>query len=887
MDTRNPVTIQRLDYQVSPWQISHTRLHFELHPTATRVRSELTMQYTPGEDGTSAPLPLRLDGIDLELQSVLVDGNALSAEQYQVDQHSLTLADLPAQCVISINTIINPEANTALEGLYRSSGNFCTQCEAEGFRKITYYLDRPDVLSVFDVSIEADEHAYPVLLSNGNLIEKIKLDDGRHRLSWHDPHPKPCYLFALVAGELAVVEDQFVTASGAKVLLQIYVQKHNLEYCDYAMQALKRSMRWDETVYGFEYDLERFMIVAVDDFNMGAMENKGLNVFNSRFVLADIKTATDSDFLGVEAVIAHEYFHNWTGNRITCRDWFQLSLKEGLTVFRDQCFSSDMHSATVKRIEDVRLLRARQFAEDASPMAHPIRPNSYIEINNFYTLTVYEKGAEVIRMLHTLLGADAYRAGMDEYVRRHDGSATTCDAFVDAMQSVTDTNLDQFRRWYEVAGTPKLTVSEDYDEQTSRYRLTIDQQTPDTPGQRNKPPLFIPVVMGLLDDQGQSIPVGAGTGSAVVRSTNDGTDSVILECTQTSQSFEFDNIPVKPTASLLRGFSAPVRLDQSFSDTQLAMLIAHDSDGFNRWEAMQRLGERVIMAQLHNQDSASSMQSLNEALSRLLADKSLDSAFKAEALQLPSIDTLAESLEQVDYAALGAARDHVQLSIAMHHESVFRDLVCHGRNPELELLDDNSMGIRSLSNMALLLLTHIPRHDWPKLAREQFVAADNMTDKLAALACLAHGHSEQRSQSLEEFYSFAQDHKLVLDKWFAVQATSRRAEVTDDVIKLYSHPDFDMRNPNRARALIASFSMNNPVAFHAADGGGYVFLADRVMELDKLNPQVAARLVTPLTRWARLIDVQQALMLEQLGRIKESGSLSPDVYELVSKSLAL
>lgn len=886
MDKPNPVTIHRLDYQVSPWAISHTRLHFRLDPTSTLVRSELTMQYTPAQGNASPPPSLRLDGLELTLQRVAVDGVELSAAQYQLDQSSLCLSDLPARCVISIDTLINPSANTALEGLYRSSGNFCTQCEAEGFRKITYYLDRPDVLSIFDVSIEADESEYPVLLSNGNLIEHIKLDDGRHQVSWHDPHPKPCYLFALVAGALAVIEDQFVTRSGNNVLLQIYVQEHNLAYCDYAMQALKRSMRWDEDVYGFEYDLERFMIVAVDDFNMGAMENKGLNVFNSRFVLADIETATDTDFLGVEAVIAHEYFHNWTGNRITCRDWFQLSLKEGLTVFRDQCFSSDMHSAAVKRIEDVRLLRARQFAEDASPMAHPIRPDSFIEINNFYTLTVYEKGAEVIRMLHTLLGADAYRSGMDEYVRRHDGSATTCDAFVDAMQSVSDTDLEQFRRWYEVAGTPELTVTEDYDEKTHRYRLTIDQQTPDTPGQSGKPALFIPVVMGLLDAQGNSLPVSDVNGRAAATLPNQASDSVILECTQASQSFEFDNIPVKPTASLLRGFSAPVKLEQPLSDTQLSMLIAHDSDGFNRWEAVQRLGERVIMAQLHGQETTVTMRALNEALTRLLADGDLDSAFKAEALQLPSIDTLAESLEQVDYAALGAARHQVQLAIAMHHENTFRELVCHGRNPALDLLDDQAMGMRSLANTALLLLTYIPEHDWPTLARDQFVTAKTMTDKLAALACLSHGHSEQRRQSLDEFYKIARTHKLVLDKWFAVQATSRRREVTDDVRELYRHPDFDMRNPNRARALIASFAMNNPIAFHAADGGGYGFVAERVIELDKLNPQVAARLVTPLTRWARLTEVQQALMLEQLGRIKHSGTLSPDVYELVSKALA-
>lgn len=885
MDPQIPIAIQRLDYQASPWQISHTRLHFELDATSTRVHSELTIQYVPEPGGSLTPSPLRLDGIDLQLQGVAVDGVPLADDAYQVDECSLSLPELPPTCVVSIDTLINPQANTALEGLYRSSGNFCTQCEAEGFRKITYYLDRPDVLSVFDVSIEAHQGECPVMLSNGNLGEAVKLDNGRHRVSWHDPHPKPCYLFALVAGQLAVTEDQFVSASGQQVLLQIYVQAHNIEYCDYAMQALKRSMLWDESAYGFEYDLERFMIVAVDDFNMGAMENKGLNIFNSRYVLCNVETATDRDFLGVEAVIAHEYFHNWTGNRITCRDWFQLSLKEGLTVFRDQCFSSDMHSATVKRIEDVRLLRARQFAEDASPMAHPIRPDSYIEINNFYTVTVYEKGAEVIRMLHTLLGAQAYRAGMDEYVRRHDGSATTCDAFVDAMQSVTDTDLTQFRRWYEIAGTPRLCVSEDYDEQAQRYRLTIKQYIQDTPGQSDKPPLFIPVVMGLLDNQGQSL-LFDDDACLPGRALDDGSGNIVLECIHSSQSFDFKNIKAKPTASLLRGFSAPVKLEQSLDDAQLALLIAHDSDGFNRWEAMQRLGERVIMAQLHGQDTSESLQVLNAALSTLLADDELDNAFKAEALQMPSIATLAESLEQVDYQRLGAARDHVQHAIALHLEPVCRALVCEERDPALSLMDDKAMGIRALANTALLLLTHIADLDWPELARQQFVHSDNMTDKLAALACLSHGFSDQRQQSLEEFYDTAQAHKLVLDKWFSVQANSRRPEVIDDVQTLYNHPDFDMRNPNRVRALIASFAMNNLVAFHATDGRGYTFLADRVLELDALNPQVAASLVIPLTRWARLIETQQVMMRQQLTRIMQSASLSPGVYELVSKSIS-
>lgn len=884
MDTRNPITIQRLDYQPSPWQIQSTHLHFSLDPEATHVRSELTLHCSL-EDGVNAATPaLRLDGVELVLVSVAVDGIALSSDQYQLDERSLTLANLPAQCVLSIHTVINPQANTALEGLYRSSGNFCTQCEAEGFRKITYYLDRPDVLSIFEVTIEADAAEYPVLLSNGNLIKQETLENGRQRVSWQDPHPKPCYLFALVAGKLSVIEDEFVTASGSKVLLQIYVQSHNISYCDFAMVSLKKSMQWDEQVYGFEYDLERFMIVAVDDFNMGAMENKGLNVFNSRFVLADENTATDTDFLGVEAVIAHEYFHNWTGNRITCRDWFQLSLKEGLTVFRDQCFSSDMHSATVKRIEDVRLLRARQFAEDASPMAHPIRPDSFIEINNFYTLTVYEKGAEVIRMLHTIVGADRWRLGMDEYVRRHDGSATTCEAFVDAMQSVTDVDLTQFRRWYEIAGTPKLDVSERYEPATARYTLEITQHVPDTAGQTDKPPLHIPLRMGLLDEQGVALPMSSVEKNKEMR-IGEASNDIVLNVTQATQTFVFENIESRPTASLLRGFSAPVKLAQQLDDTQLALLIAHDSDGFNRWEAVQRLAEKIIMMHLCDDDAASSMRTLNSALATLLADETLDSAFKAEVLQIPSIDTVAESLQVVDYPLLGAARNAVQQAIATYHEPVLRQLVRSGRDPHRALLDERAIGMRSLANAALLLLSYLPDYDWPQLAQGQYVDASNMTDRLAALSCLCHGRSEQRVHALQDFHTAAGSNKLVLDKWFAVQAVSRDEHVLDDVLSLYQHQDFDIRNPNRARALIASFAMNNPVAFHAIDGRGYAFVADRVIELDALNPQVAARLVTPLTRWAKLVDAQKPLMQEQLRRIMDSNSLSPDVYELVSKSI--
>ncbi len=882
MDPQTPKTILRKDYQASAWQILKTSLYFSLEADATIVTSQLHLHRSSSHKDTP---PLVLQGVDLQLHSVKVDGVALSCEEYELDATSLTLRSLPADCVLSVETLINPEANLALEGLYQSSGNFCTQCEAEGFRKITYYLDRPDVLSIFDVTIEADATSYPVLLSNGNLVSTKVLENGRHVVHWHDPHPKPCYLFALVAGKLSVIEDTFVTASGQSVLLQIYVQAHNIMLCDYAMGALKRSMRWDEQTYGFEYDLERFMIVAVDDFNMGAMENKGLNVFNSRYVLADIDSATDADFLGIEAVIAHEYFHNWTGNRITCRDWFQLSLKEGLTVFRDQCFSSDMHSQTVKRIADVRLLRARQFAEDASPMAHPIRPDSFIEINNFYTVTVYEKGAEVIRMLHTLLGDKSWRAGMDEYVRRHDGTATTCDAFIDAMQSVTRVELEQFRLWYSVAGTPVVCVHEQFDEQAHRYTLRLEQRTPDTPGQSNKPALHIPIRMGLLDASGNPIVLQACDIEGASADTKDST-SIILNVTDQAQDFVFEGVVAKPVVSLLRGFSAPVKREHNLADEELSLLVAHDTDAFNRWEALQRLATRAVMAQLENSNVAKTLDNLNEALSMLLSDADLEPAFKAEALQFPSIDTLAEELESVDYQKLGGASAAVQMAFAKYSESLLLELVMEQRETQVNVSDDDAMGARRLANSALNLLSFLPEGLWLKLARKQFVSANNMTDKLTALSCLCHTTSGLRDESLQEFMVAALGNKLVLDKWFAIQASSRRSQIMDDVVMLFEHEQFDIRNPNRVRALVASFALNNPVAFHAVDGSGYAFVAQRVLELDAINPQVAAALVKSLTRWARLVEPSQSLMREQLVGIIKIESLSADVYELVSKSLA-
>jgi aminopeptidase N len=873
MDAK-PVAIKREDYRAPEWSIPHTGLVFELDPTATRVTSELTLVHTNEDEGSLCALTLQ--GVDCVLVSVSVDGSFLDEDTYNVSATELQLTNLPPRCVLSIVTVVNPDANKALEGLYRSSGNFCTQCEAEGFRKITYYLDRPDVLSVFDVEIIADAAEYPVLLSNGNRVSEEDLGDGKRCVKWHDPHPKPSYLFALVAGDLAHIEDHFVTASGRDVLLQIYVQQHNIERCDFAMQSLIASMRWDEDVYGLEYDLDCFMIVAVDDFNMGAMENKGLNVFNSRFVLADPETATDSDYLGVEAVIAHEYFHNWTGNRITCRDWFQLSLKEGLTVFRDQCFSSDMHSATVKRIEDVRLLRARQFPEDAGPMSHPIRPDSYIEINNFYTLTVYEKGAEVIRMLHTLLGAEQWRKGMDEFVVRHDGSATTCDAFIDAMQSVTKLNLEQFRLWYSTAGTPTLAVTENYDAQNSSYSLTIRQSCPDTPGQSAKAALHIPLVLGLLDSAGNDMPIQG-------RSTELG---VILDVTDHEQTFHFQNITQPPVASLLRGFSAPVKLDHDVSDDTLSFLIAHDSDSFNRWEAGQRLAQRVVIKVMNGESETTAAIGLSQALKALLRDDQLDSAFKAEALSLPTIDTVAEAIDGVSYSALTRAIDSVSEYLAEELFDQLTALVKSGRCTDLPLLDSKAMGLRSLANTALNILSFLPAPRWESMAVYQYQYASNMTDRLAAFACLCHTTGKARESAVNDFYQSARSNRLVLDKWFAVQAMSRRSTIIHDVSALLDHPDFDISNPNRLRSVVGSFAMNNPRGFHDAAGAGYRLLADQVIALDKFNPQVAARMVSPLGRWKRLELESGRLMKSQLKRILDSGALSPDVYELVSKSLS-
>ena len=889
MRIQTPVAVRRADYAPPEWLIPHTRLHVELAPEATRVTCTLSLERAIGDRAVAGePPPLRLDGTDaaggpLALESVTLDGRSLGESEYERSETALTLAGLPERCELTIVTVVNPDANTALEGLYRSSGNYCTQCEAEGFRKITYYLDRPDVLSVFDVTLLAPRRTCPVLLSNGNLVGEEDLGDGRHSSRWHDPHPKPCYLFALVAGKLASIEDRFVTRSGREVALHVFTEAHNVDKCDFAMASLKASMAWDEEVYGFEYDLERFTIVAVDDFNMGAMENKGLNIFNTKYVLADAESATDEDFLGIEAVVAHEYFHNWTGNRITCRDWFQLSLKEGLTVFRDQSFTADRHSATVKRIEDVRLLRARQFSEDASPMAHPIRPDSYVEINNFYTLTVYEKGAEVIRMLNTLLGEARWREGMALYVARHDGTAATCEQFVAAMEAASGVDLGQFRRWYSIAGTPELHVEEHFDEARSRYTLIVRQSVPDTPGQRDKPPLHIPFRVALLDAGGVPLALDIGR--------DDGAGGRLLELREREERFVVEDVARRPVASLLRGFSAPVRLHREADAATLAFLMAHDTDPFNRWEAGQTLAARAIEAGLDATTGADAgangdelVAALTDALGRCLADESLEPAFRAEMLSLPSLDTLAEARESIDMPALEAARRHVLRALAERWRDRLSELAGAPSRPS-DPADGQAIGERRLANVALALLGALGEEVVAPLAARRFAGAANMSDRIAALRQLCHGSEAVRAAPLAAFHERWHGNRLVIDKWFAVQATADRAEVIDDVEALLSHPDFELANPNRARSLIASFAFANPARFHTGDGRGYRLLADQVMRIEPLNPQLAASLVAPLGRWERYVPREGHAMRAELERIRDAGPRSPDVLEIVSKSL--
>jgi aminopeptidase N len=865
------------DYQQPDFLIDHVDLTFELHEEQTRVVS--VMQIIKNSTARSSSLILM--GERLELGDVKVAGVLLDATDYVVTDTTLTVAEVADKFTLEIETFIKPQENFSLEGLYKSSGNYCTQCEAEGFRKITYFLDRPDVMALFTTTIIADKKKYPVLLSNGNPVDSGELDDGRHWAKWLDPFKKPSYLFALVAGDLAFIEDHYTSMSGRDVLCRIYVQHHNIDQCGHAMASLKKSMRWDEDTFGREYDLDVYNIVAVDDFNMGAMENKGLNVFNSKYVLAKQDTATDTDFIGIEAVIGHEYFHNWSGNRVTCRDWFQLTLKEGLTVFRDQQFTADMNAAAPKRIDDVNILRTAQFAEDAGPMSHPIQPDSYQEINNFYTVTVYNKGAEVIRMIYTLLGKEKFRQGMDLYFERHDGQAVTTEEFVKAMEDASHVDLKQFRRWYKQAGTPVVSVKENFDADKKIYSLELSQSTPATAGQDEKLPFHIPVKISLMDKDAQPV-------SLQVATENDegNSDSIVLSLVEERQQFEFKNVEEKPVLSILQGYSAPVKLNFDRDDEELAFCMAHERDDFNRWEAGQQLSSRLILSLVEsiNADKSLTLPGYYiDACKKILLDKQLDKALIARALTLPSLTYIGEMLPVIDVDAIHKAREFIFSHISQElKDDLLR--VYQDNSQQTFSLSPAAMGKRFLRNQALAYLMY-DRGLGEELALSQYQGAENMTDQLAAFKSLVHHETGHAERVISEFYQQWKEENLVMDKWFTVQATVPHISSMSRVEKLFQHADFDIKNPNRVRSLLGTFCAANPVCFHDLSGFGYELLGRYIETLDAINPQIASRLSVPLTRWRRYSETRQNLMKAQLQRLISLPHLSNDVTELVEKSL--
>jgi aminopeptidase N len=872
-----PQTIYLKDYKVAVFLIEKTKLTFDLGEIQTSVTAELAVVRNIASEDLSDNLVL--DGsAGLDLQWVKVDGQLLHPSDYHQDAESLTIFNLPDQCVVTTEVFIKPHLNTTMMGLYRSRTMYCTQCEAEGFRDITYYLDRPDVMAEFTTTVIGDQQQYPILLSNGNPIERGTIDGGRHFVTWHDPFKKPAYLFALVAGTLSVVNDSFVTSSGREVHLQIFVEEKDLDKCDHAMLSLKRSMRWDEEVYGREYDLDIFMIVAVDDFNMGAMENKGLNIFNTSAVLVNPKTSTDAAFQRIEAIVAHEYFHNWSGNRVTCRDWFQLSLKEGFTVFRDSQFSSDMNSPVVKRIEDAAILRTHQFAEDGGPMAHSVQPDSYMEINNFYTVTIYEKGAEVVGMYHTLLGAETFRKGSDLYFDRHDGQAATVEDFVVSMEDASGRDLSQFRRWYKQSGTPVLTVTSTFDEQAEKYTLNFKQHCPDTPGQTNKLPFVIPIKLGLVGADGEDLILNS-----------DGQTQIIFEFTGMEQSLIFDNITVEPVPSMLRGLSAPVKLSYQYSDEELAHLMAHDSDGFNRWDAGQTLS-LTILQQLSEDSLGGRELTLNsnliDAFARLLKDESLDPAMVALMLQLPGEALMHQLTDTINPEAIHDARNFVRVALAGALKDELLDVYSRFNTPVDYKPDAEQIGRRSLKNAALGYLMLVGK-DGVSLAWSQYQQADNMTDKAAALSALVNcpAAADYATQALAAFEQEYRDEALVMNLWLQIQAINSQSGGLSRVETLMHHSAFTMTNPNKVRSLIGGFCSANLVNFHSADGAGYRFLREQILSLNKTNPQVAARLVTPLTRWKAFAAPHGELMRGELQKIADEPGLVKDIYEIATKSL--
>jgi aminopeptidase N len=872
--TTQPVLLS--EYRPPSFLVSSVDLAFELDPAATKVSSRLALHRNPqaGPDE-----PLRLNGEAVTLVRIAQDGVELSAEAYRIEGGILTIAVLPDECMLEIETKIAPAENTELSGLYVSGGSYFTQCEAEGFRRITYFPDRPDVMARYTVTITANKAQVPVMLSNGNPGPVHDLGDGRHRVTWTDPHPKPCYLFALVAGDLVSVKDNFTTKSGRAVDLGIYVRRGDEDKCAHAMRSLKASMRWDEDVFGLEYDLDVFNIAAVSDFNMGAMENKGLNVFNTKYVLAQPETATDGDYQGIESVIAHEYFHNWTGDRVTCRDWFQLSLKEGLTVYRDQEFSADQGSRAVKRIGDVRGLRAAQFREDGGPLAHPVQPKSYLAIDNFYTSTVYNKGAEVIRMMATIIGREAFRKGMDLYFQRHDNNAVTIEDFVAAMADASGVNLDRFRAWYDQAGTPEVSVDDAYDAERKQYRITIRQNTKPTPGQPNKQPVVIPMAMGLLDGNGQELETKL-TGETEAKS---GTRVLLADAAETT--FTFEDVASPPVPSLFRGFSAPVKLT-GISPERSRFLAAHDTDPFVRWESGQQYATRVLLDLIpawNRGDTLTIDPGLIDAISETLAQSDKDPAFVAEAMYLPGEAFLADQMEIADVDAIHAVRDAARAAIGAALSDRLRVTYDRYTDTGPYSIDGAAIGKRSLRNACL---TYLSAGGDPSLAKRQFDTAGNMTDSLVALTVLAGIDCPERDAALAAFHAKWRHDPLVLDKWFSIQATSPLPDTVARVRALSSHTDFDLRNPNRIRALVGAFASANQVRFHDPKGEGYRFLADIVIQLDPANPQVAARIVGPLGQWRRMDAGRQTMMQAALNRIVALPGLSTNTYEMVSKSLS-
>ncbi|WP_296947242.1 aminopeptidase N [uncultured Massilia sp.] len=884
MRTDTPLTIYRNDYTAPGYLVDTVELGFDLDPARTIVANRLTLHRNPD----SARREIELYGEDIELVAIRLNGKTLGKGDYAIEGNVLRIFATPDNATLEIETICVPEQNTTLSGLYTSNGSFYTQCEAEGFRRITYFPDRPDVMAKYTVMLRADKEKYPVLLSNGNLLDQGDLPDGRHYALWEDPFKKPSYLFALVAARLVCQEETFRLADGRDALLQVWVEDGNLDKTDYAMQSLKHSIRWDEERWNLELDLDRFMIVAVGDFNMGAMENKGLNIFNTKYVLANPRVATDVDFQGIEAVVGHEYFHNWTGNRVTCRDWFQLSLKEGLTVFRDQEFSADMIGTptgrAVTRIDQVRTLRQAQFPEDAGPMAHPVRPDSFVEINNFYTVTVYEKGAEVVRMYQTLLGRDGFRKGMDLYFQRHDEQAVTCDDFRLAMANANGRDLSRFERWYSQAGTPVVQAETRWDAAAQTYSLRLRQSCPATPGQPDKLPFHIPVAVGLLGADGRDLPL-------VIDGRALGTTAV-LELIDADQTFVFSGVTEQPTPSILRDFSAPVILKYGYSDAELLHLFNHDSDPVNRWEAGQRLAMSRLLKLAGQVDTANPDKVkldlddvFVDAMRKILADETLDPAFREQALLLPSETMIADQLDVVDPLAIHMARQFVRADIGARLRGELLAQYEANQTPGEYSPDAVSIGKRALKNLALSYLCAAPDDAALALAQRQFDEAGNMTDRAAALSALVHARAPSAAAALQRFYDEFQGEALVVDKWFSMQASAPTTGVAT-VRELMTHKAFTLRNPNRARSLVSMFCAGNPVGFHAPDGSGYAFWAEQVIALDALNPQVASRLARAMDRWRRYTPALQEHMKKALQQVNGQHKLSNDVREVVSKALA-